>query len=281
MLKIGFLLISIFILIIIFLVVPFLRFDINVNQYSVYFSISSFLFGIFIGFAISNSRSRLDKINEALKEEEGRLVFIYKSSEVFGDHIKSKIRKLIDDYLIDQIDYYLPEWNYSNKSFHKLFDYILELKPKDNVQEEIYSQMIELLREATQSRRKIGAFVKEKILILEWITIFILLFVVLFSIFIMNDGTFLAVIISFLLSSSAIAIVLVLKDLDNLKWKENSWIWEPLEQTFNDLELLPYFPDDVIKSGRAQVNKGQKIRIAHYPNKYPDMTNKKIEIIEV
>ncbi len=77
--------------------------------------------------------------------------------------------------------------------------YIFKLKPKDNIQETVYSRMIELMSGAIQSRRIIGALVREKILKFEWIMIMNLLFAVLFSILIINDGSFLSIIISFLL----------------------------------------------------------------------------------
>lgn len=251
------------------------------DQYDTLFSISTFLFGIFVGFAIANSKQRLNSINELLKEGMGRLLFIYRISEVFGKEVQKRTQGLADKYLIDQIDYFLQDWKFSGNSFVELFNYIIKMKSDNKEQEIAYDKMIDLLKEESQSRKKIEALLEDKIWNFEWVTILALLFSTIFFIFYRNDGTFFSIILSIVLATSLVIIVLVLKDLDNLKWKEQSLIWAPLATLFKEIDLLPYFPDDVVKSGRAILQKGQKIRIAHYPNKYPDMTNKKIEIIEV
>jgi hypothetical protein len=75
--------------------------------------------------------------------------------------------------------------------------------------------------------------------------------------------------------------------LDNLAWQEQNWIWKPLTNLFIELDLFPYFPIDVLNSGRLSLkeikkwDKVKKIRVAHYPLSYPDMTGKKVEIIKL
>lgn len=60
-----------------------------------------------------------------------------------------------------------------------------------------------------------------------------------------------------------------------------STIWEPLHNLFKYLDLLPYYPEEVIRSGRINLPKGEKVRLVQYPDPYPDMSNKAIKEVEV
>lgn len=250
------------------------------EQFSILISATSFLFGIFVSFLINDSRSNLNQVNEILKSDEAILSSIYEASIVFGKEVKDSIRSLLDKYLIDQIDYYLEDFKYSDKSFRKLYGYIVSLDPKNAQQNLVYSNMLFALSNSSINRKKVETFVQNKILNFEWMVVLILLILELFFIFYFNSGNLISVILSTFLSTSAIALVLILRDFDSLKRNENKWIWEPLSNLFHSLGLVPYYPSEAIKENRAKIRKGERIRLAEYPDVYPDMTNKKVKEIE-
>lgn len=105
--------------------------------------------------------------------------------------------------------------------------------------------------------------------------------VILFTLFYINNNTLPSIIITVLLSTSAVIILLILRDIDALMWKEDKWIWVPLEQAFKEMDLLPYFPDSVLFPGRVKLKKGEKVRVAYYPREYPDRSGKKVKVITV
>ncbi len=141
--------------------------------------------------------------------------------------------------------------------------------------------MVRILIETTKNRKQVEALVRRSMLRFEWAILLTLLAVILFCLFSLNNGTAVSIITTTLLSSAAITLVFVLKDLDSLRWKEEYGIWDPLGDLFLELDLLPYYPKTVLDTGRTRLKKGQKVRIAEYPNPYPDITGKKIKIIEV
>jgi hypothetical protein len=251
------------------------------NENNNLLSTAAFLFGIFVAFSVANSQSRLNKINENIKAEEATLLFIYKISKIFGKEIQEQTKQLIDLYLIDQIDFYLKDYKYSSKSFNRLFDYLIALNPQKSATETAYSSMVSSLAEAAKNRKQVEAAVTEQLAPLEWFSILTLLALILFFIFYMNDGSLVSVVTSTLLAVASVVVVLVLKDLDSLQWKEQSWIWEPLENLFKELNLVPYYPEDLIKDQRIKLEKGDKVRVATYQNSYPDMSDKLIRVIEV
>lgn len=250
------------------------------EQFSILISATSFLFGIFVSFLIDDSRSNLNQINETLKADEAIWSSIYEVSIVFGKEVQDFIRSLLDKYLIDQIDYYLEDFKYSNKSFTKLYRYIVSLDPKNTQQNSVYSNMLFALSSSSINRKKVETFAQNKILGVEWIVILMLLILELFFIFYFNSGTLISVILSTFLATSAITLALILRDFDSLRRNEDKWIWQPLNNLFHSLELVPYYPMDAIKENRTKIRKGEKIRVAEYPDVYPDMTNKNVNEIE-
>ncbi len=250
------------------------------NENNNLLSVAAFLFGIFAAFSIANSQTKLNRINENIKSEEANLLFIYKITKSFGPKVQGQIKDLIDLYLIDQIDYYLKDYKYSNTSFLTLFDYLIELKPEGKHQEFAYDNVIGVLNDSAQRRKQIEAAVEETLDPLEWVSILVLLSLILFFIFYMNDGSLVSIATSALLSVASVVIVLVLRDLDSLRWKEQAWIWEPLESLFKSLELLPYYPKELVHGHRIKLFKGDRIRVATYPKGYPSMSGKVVEEIE-
>lgn len=270
------------ILVVIFFVIAiFLRGQGDNTSNNNLMSVANFLFGIFVAFAVANGHSKITRINQVLKDHEGEILFIYKASSSWGDEVKKKIQKLSDSYLIDQLDYFLSDFKYSSKTYFELFDYVLELPTKTEVQKSLYGNMVNALHDGLKQRKNVEALVSDRMSFFEWFSILTLLCINIFFSFYMNDGSWVTMMAAVLISISAIVITFVLRDLDILRWKEDTWIWEPLENLFKEMDLLPYYPEDVVKSKRASVEKGSSIRIAKYPNKYPDMSDKKIEEIVV
>ena len=75
-------------------------------------------------------------------------------------------------------------------------------------------------------------------------------------------------------------MLIVLYKYDNLRWGKNEWVWKRLPVTFASLGLKPYFPDAIFRYGESTKPKGI-IRVANYPNKYPDMTGKIVTVEEI
>lgn len=249
------------------------------EDFSVLVAGTSFLFGILIAFQINNAQSNLSKINEIIKSDEGNLLSLYEISLVFGKETQDKVREVLDKYLIAQIDYFLKDFKYSSISFTNLFRYVLSIVPTNEREATAYSASMSILSESSTNRKKVETFVQDQMLPTEWVIILVLLITELFFIFYFNSGSLLSIILSSLLATTAISLVLALRDLDGLRRKEDKWIWEPLANLFHSLELLPYYPLLKVKEKKAKILKGQRVRIAEYPDVYPDMTNKVVKEI--
>ena len=244
-------------------------------------SAASFLYGILIGFAISKSQEKLSTVNNLLKVDEAHLSSIYRLSGEFGEKTTEEVRKLIDNHLIEQIDFKLIDFDKSGSSFHGLYNYILTLRPETKKQETLYSQMITLLNEMSSNRKRVETTIHDKISGYEWTSLIALMTLSGVLILDLNINTTFSIVASTTLATIAFSLLLILRDLNNLRWKVQDWIWEPLHNLFISLDLLPYYSEFVLEYGDARPPKGSKIRVGRYKNPYPDMSEKTIEEITV
>lgn len=244
-------------------------------------SVSTFLFGIFGAHVMQNRHKRLDELRATLNRDNASYLNVYNLSKVFGKQIQNKIQKLIDDYLILTIDYKLKDIYKANDEYLKFYNYVINLKPKNQAQTIAYEEMISLMNNANSNRKYIEYLVRDEMQKFKWISLISLLGIIIFSIFYINDNRLISIIITVLLSSAGSLLLLIIRELDSLRWKEEKWAWGPLEELFLELDTLPYYAEEIIKKQRVKLKKGTKIRVASYPNKYPNFKGKKIKIITV
>ncbi|MFC1629764.1 hypothetical protein ACFL11_00870 [Patescibacteria group bacterium] len=242
-------------------------------------SVTTFLFGIFLAFTIANRQSRFGSIRTALRKDDALLLSIYKLSASFGPKVQNKCRILIDDFLIASIDYKLVDYTKSIAKFNKLFDLFNKIEPETKSQEAIYENIISALKESTGNKKELIHRLNEKMLAVEWGSLLILTAIILMSLFIINNNSIASIIIIVLLGTSMVLFLLILKSLDSLRWKEGSWIWDPLVSLFVELELSPYIPKYIIGRG-VKLQKGITYRVTEYVHPYPDFSDKEIEIFE-
>ncbi len=244
---------------------------------------ASVIFGIYIAFTISNSRERLNKTNELLKIEDANLLLLFKLSKVFDQKKQDEILKLLDKYLVEQIDYKLEDFALSAPSFHKLHDYILHLDCKNNKQERVHDEMISVLSSSSTNRTQVETIVHENLSKLEWISVCSLTFIFISLVWQMTYsgmGIF-YLLLTDVLASTSLLLLLVARDINALKWQKDTWTWKPLNSLFKSMGLIPYYPRIVVTSGEVILPVGEKVRFAEYPNPYPDMNGKEVRIVEI
>jgi len=242
-------------------------------------SVSSFLFGLFVAFSISDRHSRLKELREELKASDAFVVDVYKLSAIFGEKTQKECQRLLDDWVVATIDYYLKDYHKATPQFLKLYEFIISLTPKTKKQEIAYEQLITTAEQMNRSIKKIRFLASDRMSKFEWGTILLLAGIILFCLFYINTNTLSSVSIIVLLAVALITLILVLRDLDSLFWKEQVWIWDPLTDLFKEIDMLPYFPGEVIKSKRITLPKGVSYRLAKYAHPYPDISGKTIEIV--
>jgi hypothetical protein len=239
------------------------------------------IFAVYLGFAISGSRDRLNQIDGLLKDHNGLILLTYRLSAIFKPETHDQIRKLIDVYLIEQIDYSLDDFKLSEATFQELFNYVLGLEPDGVRQEESYAKMIDTLSNVSTTRTKVEALVRSRLSIHEWVATMVFLAVTITSLYFMSDGDLLNAAVFSAVVAALILLVVILFESDRLKWDKDQWTWQPLHDLFVNMDLLPYYPGDAVDRGEINLPRKEKIRIARYHDKYPDMSHKVVDVLEI
>jgi hypothetical protein len=245
-------------------------------------SIVAFLFGIFLAFSITNRQHRLNSIRQLLRVDDGLMADSYQLTKIFPKKVTKQTRIILDKYLIKQIDYTLNDYEKSNKEIMSLYNFVLQLKPRTDLQKEAQKKMIDNVRTILQHRKRIIYNIHNRMFVFEWIALIGLYVVFIILMFQLNDGSGLAVLILPILATVLTLLLWILQNLNNLRWQESSWIWKQLSNLFLELDLVPYFADDIIDKNRISKKhlKGiKKYRKGIFPYKYPEMTGKRIKTV--
>jgi hypothetical protein len=251
-------------------------------------TVSSFVFGIIIAFSISNRHSRLSDIREKLRRQDAKILEIYLISKNFGNKISNLIKEKIDLILITQIDYKLLDFNKKSPGkIKEIYIFMEKLKIKKE-HEKFREDILKILEDIIEIHKDISYQFDNEMAWYEWITLDALVGIIFFNlVFYFNTNDIASVIVISLLCTSLCLLLFILKELNDLRWQEQNWIWKPLSSLFMELDLLPYFPESLFENGRLKFkslkswDKLSKVRIAHYPQPYPDMCGKKIEIVKI
>ena len=248
------------------------------QEIGILFGATSFVFGITIAFLLTSRTNRLVQIRDVFNEDNANYVTIYSIASIFGKAIQTKLQKRLDDYLISQLDYFIADFIYTKDEFDKVIADLISIKPKTQEQMSVYNSLLQMAHEMHVNRLRVISLARDRLSPYEWFVAISLAMSVLISIFYMNSNTFISQAISVLLATAVVALVFVLRDIDTLSWKEEEWNWAVINETFIEIDLLPYYPDDILKSSKAKVAKRQKIRIATYTKPYPNMAGKVVKI---
>jgi predicted membrane chloride channel (bestrophin family) len=246
-------------------------------------SIVTFLFALFLAFSISNRQHRFNSIRQLLRLDDGLLVNCYQLIQIFSQAEVDALRTLIDEYLMKQIDYTLADFDKSDEEFMNLYNFILQLSTENDLQKQARTDMVSDMKDILQHRKRLLYNIHNKMFVFEWISLLGLYTVFLMLLFNINDGSVIAIVTIPIVATIMALMLMILQNLDNLRWQESRWIWGQLIILFQQLDLLPYFVENIISDKRVskkQLAEVKAYRVSTFPNKYPNMDGKEIKIVK-
>ena len=248
-------------------------------------SITIFIFGLFIAFALDNKKRRFEAIKNNLRLQDAKLLNVYELSKHFDEKTKSEVQKRIENYLIMQLDCNLEDIDNSGTKLSALLEYVGKIKTKNQKLQKLWEMMVENLLRTREILKEVSHNIKDKMTNCEWFALLLLFFSVIFLVYQENKlaSIYSKVFVAILLTCFTF-FILILRQLDTLNWQEQKWIWKPLISLFKELEIKPYLPEAVLLQKRLNLNsiKGlDSIRVGRFTHPYPDFSDKKIEIINL
>ena len=242
-------------------------------------SVASFLFGFYIAYAINRAKDRHKSVLDQLRSADGLFINCKIQMEVFDDSVQKEFIKKVDYYLTTSVDYKLIDTEKSSPEFFEIIDYVTNLKTKNDRESQARANVIGELENLSEKRTILEILAKDKISRTEWIVIISLFLILLYFLYNISIVGFSGYVIKSVLATTFALLLILLSKFDNLSWKENRWIWEPLSRTFRTLGLLPYYGDFMFKLRRAKRPTDGPYRVAHYNKPYPEVKDKVVKIV--
>jgi hypothetical protein len=198
---------------------------------------------------------------------------------VFGEEDRRAMRAQIDRHLIDQIDYRLVDYHLASASYRELIEAVYALDPSTRQQEVVYKELVKMGMDMTTYRALIEAAVGQAMSPLEWSGLSLLLLVLLGLISVLPGGTALGALVAGVLAGTLTTLMILLRQLDLLRWHERVTIWEPTTRLFRNMGHHPYVPRLVIDDDRYRPT--GVVRVVDYPDPYPNRSTKVVTVVDL
>jgi hypothetical protein len=239
-------------------------------------SMAAFLFGVLLAFTIVRTRERLALVQGLVAKGNSSLFSIHQTMAVFGAEDRRSIRALIDRHLIDQIDYRLVDYHLASPSYLELVEAVYALDPRTRQEEVVYKELVKMGMDMTTYRALIEAAVGQAMSPMEWSGLSLLLLILLGLIAVLPGGTALGALVAGVLAGTLTTLMILLRQLDRLRWHERVTIWEPTTRLFRNMGHHPYVPRLVIDDSRYRPT--GLVRVVDYPDPYPNRATKIVTV---
>lgn len=246
------------------------------NSHDLLIGVAYFTFGIFMAFTIDHARSKQSRITELLKANDSDIIMFNELAQTFDENQYRRVHAQIDIYLQAQVDYRLADFDRSTPALLDLIREIRELHPATTRQEIAYDHLLGVVTATMERRKLVEGLVRQHVSRLEWVVLTVLLIAVWVLMLTADSSGIFTLLLGGFMIASLTAMMLVLSQLDRLRWQEESAIWMPLHRLFKELDLVPYYPREVINEKRVRPPQGP-LRLVTYPHAYPYMEGKVIE----
>lgn len=196
-------------------------------------TVSTFLFAILTGFYLSRLNTRFNALRDLVVQEDSLFRSFFQTSRLYGDVFTKKIVELMDKYYIVSYDFLISEYdNQRNEHyFQAMWDEVIALKKYRS--ESGHQQLVSLLQGIQNCRTQATSNAFERLSFGEWVSLLTLATIILFSIFGLKTDAFYFQIITILLSSTLVLVLLIIRDLENLRiGGQGIWAEESGQQVF-------------------------------------------------
>ncbi len=219
------------------------------EEVKIILTVSTFLFAIIAGFFIARLNSRYDKIKECVAEEDAYWLSFYYASKFFGKKFTDKIRDILDKYYMHAYDYDYDYYKPTAKQYESMYDELGKVKYKKNSKaDNVFSKMIDLLAKIETRRNKTAIIAVEKLIKSQWIVLFLLGTIIVFSLYYIKVPELYSQVVVVLLSTILVLILLIMRDLQNLRLMGQSPIGESGQEVLEEIGKLRYYNQIYLKN---------------------------------
>jgi len=224
-------------------------------------TVSTFLFAILAGFFLSRLNARYDKIISFISDEDSYWLSFYRASFVIGGKFVDKVRDEMDKYYIAAYDSEVGNYYYKQTTqnlenvYMELYKLKLSASSKDA---EVFQVMLNCLSEIEIARNQSSVSTRERLTAGHWLVLLLLAFIIVFFMFFLDLPQPYSQALTVLLSTVLVLVLLIIRDLQNLKLGGYALSIESGQEVFESIGKLRYYPQSLIKDGTVDIPKNVK-----------------------
>jgi hypothetical protein len=128
-------------------------------------------------------------------------------------------------------------------------DTISDIDPVNGQDLRIYAELLDNESNALNARSKLSSLGKDSLMKLEWAVLLSLSIIITVSVLLLRDGTVFFNALSTVLPSLVILVMMLLDDLDNLRWGKSIVSFDPAQDALEELRKEKFFEKRFIDQG--------------------------------
>lgn len=240
---------------------------------------TTFLFGILYGFEISVVIANFITLKAQLTIENAALSSIYSLADIMGGQTGEDIKKRIEKYLLEVIDY--PLVDHLKADFFAIFEPLKKMTsdPDTAAKNQALQYLNEGIYYIPQSRRQVSDLAPRFVNKSEWAMMIIIGLFLVLALFFGRDATLFSEITTAVFSTAVVGSLLLLDDIDSNEIMESYLEYGMFNETLVSLGKEPYYPEFAIKNKAVIPATGGRYRIGKFP-KFPSLKERVIELKE-
>lgn len=227
----------------------------GIGDLNVILTISTFLFAMLAGFALSRASGRFDTARSMIAKEDANWLTLYNMSGIVGKEFETEIRDQIDRYYVAVFDHEADSYYKATRPILRdiygiVSKHIRKVPPPLT---DIFSDMQDTLQSLEEVRNTVSVVTLERISASQWAVLVALASLIIFSMFHSdiaapyNDAFFM------LFSLAIVAILLIIRDFQHLRFGGESLGTESGQEVLEDMGLLRYYHKSYLELGTAVV----------------------------
>lgn len=206
-------------------------------------SVTSILFGLLIGFFLTQMWNKYTSIREySAVMKSGMLSMIrnfkrLENKPEFKNNFEEKAEKALIAFILASWDNLHEEDEYFDNFFSSI-DYV---KVDDTKSSEIYSSLLDAQGKVQEARIRLNSLGKEHLAPIEWVILYTLSLIIVVSTFMLRDGSLFFNFLASTLPPLVVLTLLTLDNLDDLRWGHEIVSFEPAQSSLKAIGKEPFY----------------------------------------
>lgn len=214
-------------------------------------SVTSILFGLLIGFFITQMWNKFSSIRRESSMFRASLLGLITNMRRLerNEETREIFEKRMEKFLIA---FTMISWDSveeEEKYFSHVTDTISDIDVINDKDREVFSKILDAESAAGEARSKLAALGKEGLMKLEWAVLIILSGVMTVSVVLLRDGSLFFQVLSSVLPPLVLLTMMMLDDLDNLRWGSTIVSFEPAQAALESLNKKKFYEKRFIDNG--------------------------------